>query len=396
MSLLVLATFLEPLAKKYNIPFSIILVFLGFFGSEFVTRVLEIDTGIRWDNFHIIIFHILIPSLIFQAALTLDLKTLRKNVIVILILALPMLFIGTILTATVIYYAINHPTGFPWVAALIVGALLSATDPAAVLSVLKNTNTPNRLKNILEGESLFNDATAVVLFSVLVSVATMDVSSGILWEDAFSQFVMVFTGGLMLGLLIGFPAHFILKKFQTTNIQGLVTILIAYGGFIIAEDICHVSGVMAVLSAGIIVRIMYVHNQPERSTIFLHSLWDLLAHISESLLFILAGVTITLSMFSEQWLAILFGIAAVVISRMILIHCLFVFLGLFSESQKLSVRQRNLLVWGGVRGTVTIALALSIPITLDYYYTIQSIAYGVVLFTLIFQATSISILARKL
>jgi len=118
--------------------------------------------------------------------------------------------------------------------------------------------------------------------------------------------------------------------------------------------------------------------------------------VAEALIFILAGVTITLSMFIDQWLAILIGIAAVIFARVIVIFGIFPAMNILPGIEPVPVKHQIVLAWGGVRGTVTLALALSLPLILDYWYTIQSIAYGVVLFTLFFQATTMNYLINKL
>ncbi|MFT5427078.1 MAG: CPA1 family monovalent cation:H+ antiporter, partial [Gammaproteobacteria bacterium] len=163
MALLLVAELVEPLAKRIHLPFSILLVIIGFIGAEVVVKRLGVDTGIRWDNFGTIIFYFILPILIFQAALEINIKLLWENIIPIGLLALPLMLVSASVIAACVYYGIGHAIGFPWIAALITGALLSATDPAAVLALLKNANAPERLSMLLEGESLFNDATAVVM-----------------------------------------------------------------------------------------------------------------------------------------------------------------------------------------------------------------------------------------
>jgi len=151
--LLLVATMLEPLVDKIRMPFSIVLVLIGFIGSEITIGLFDIDTGIRWDNFKTIIFYVILPVLIFQSAIEINLRALLKNLAPILIMALPLMVLSTLITAAGLYAGIDHATGFPWIAALITGALLSATDPASVISLLKRANTPERLRILLEGES---------------------------------------------------------------------------------------------------------------------------------------------------------------------------------------------------------------------------------------------------
>ncbi len=394
MALLLVAALVEPLAKKIHLPFSIILVIIGFIGSELVVKKLGIDTGIRWDNFGTIIFYFILPVLIFQAALEIDIKLLWQNIIPIGLLALPLMLVSALLIAAGVYHGIDHAIGFPWMAALITGALLSATDPAAVLSLLKSVNAPERLSMLLEGESLFNDATAVVMFSLLIAIAT-GVQSADSMNEVLFRFITVFFGGLVVGLISGLIIT-LFTKVAGWSLFPLLSLICAYATFLIAEDLLHLSGVMAVLAAGLTIGRCRRQLSTNNHNDFAEKFWGLLGHIAESTIFLLAGITITLSMFTEQWLAIVIGIIAVVIARIMMVFGTFPILQIIPGIDAVPLKQQTVLAWGGVRGTVTLALALSLPLTLDYWYTIQSIAYGVVLFTLFVQATTIGPLIRKL
>ena len=391
MALLLVAALVEPLARKIHLPFSIILVVIGFIGSEIAVKQLGIDTGIRWDNFGTIIFYFILPILIFHAALEINIKLLWKNIVPIGLLALPLMLISTVVIAMCIFYGIDHPVGFPWIAAFITGALLSATDPAAVLALLKGSNAPERLGMLLEGESLFNDATAVVMFSILIAIATGAQATGTP-EEVLLRFVTVFFGGLAVGLMGGLATGLIIKVIHGTYVFPLVSIVCAYATFLIAEDLLHLSGVMAVLASGLMLGIFSRKYKTEMTEEF----WAFLAYIAESMIFLLAGITIILSMFVDRWLAIIIGIIAILVARIIMIFGTFPILKILPDIDAVPLKQQVVLAWGGVRGTVTLALALSLPLTLDYWYTIQSIAYGVVLFTLFVQATTMNPLIRKL
>jgi len=393
--LFLIAVLFEPIADKKRIPFSIILILIGFIGSEIAVKIFGIDTGIRWHNFHTIIFYIILPVFIFQAAIEIDINLLWKNIVPILILAFPLLLVSATVTAAGLYYGINHPSGFPWIAAFIAGALLSATDPAAVLSTLKNTSAPKRLSLLLEGESLFNDAMAIVLFSIFIAMA-MSADQGGTWNSALVRLFSVFFGGLVVGVMIGIIAYGIIKILKTNNSHVLVTLICAYSSFIVAENFLHLSGVMAVLSAGMLIGSLGKKANHNESNQFVEEFWAFVAYIADILIFLLAGVTITLTMFTDQWLAILIGITSVIIARILVIFGVFPMINLLPRVDPIPVKHQVILAWGGIRGTVTLALALSLPLTLEYWYTIQSIAYGVVLFTLFVQATSLAPLARKL
>ena len=390
--LLLLALLLEPLAEKINLPFSIVLVVIGYVASEFSVHVLELDTGIRWDNFKPVIFYVILPVLIFQAALEIRLEALWRNLLPILILALPLMLVSTLVTALFVYTGIDHPVGFPWIAALITGALLSATDPAAVLSLMNRAGAPERLRVLLEGESLFNDATAVVLFVLLIGIA-MSGHDATDYASLLSRFVEVFMGGLLTGFIIALILKLLSLRLASQQMLSLLSTAGAYSSFIVAEDLFHFSGVISVLACGMTFGFLQRGHLDHDS--FCHRLWQLLNKLAESMIFLLAGITVTLAMFIDQWLAIVIGIVAVTLARFAVIFGSFPLLALLPGVEPVPFRQQAILVWGGVRGTVTLALALSLPLTLDYWYTIQSIAYGVVLFTLFVQTTSMPYLLGR-
>jgi len=393
-TLLLIAALLEPLCERCGVPDSICLVVLGYAGSEFVVRLFHIDTGIRWDNINQIIFYGILPILIFRASIEINIRALWNDIVPIILLSFPLLVLSAAITAAGVYYGIHHP-GFPWEAALLTGALLCATDPAAVLSLLKKTNAPQRLGLILEAESLFNDATAIVLYSVFSAMAVTGLQNST-WGSAMLQFTTVFCGGLAVGALTGIVARFIFKATGRTRIHVLVTFLCAYVAFILADRFMNLSGVMAVLAAGLIIGVPGRGPGGDAEKNFITELWEIADYIAGALIFLLAGVTINITMFTDQWLAILIGIAAVIAARMIIIFGVFPLMNRFPRVTPVPVQHQVVLAWGGVRGTVTLALALSLPLSLGYWYTIQSIAYGVVMFTLFVQTATMNPLLRRL
>ena len=392
--MLLLAALLEPLCERFNVPYSICLVGIGYAGSEIVIRVFHIDTGIRWDNIDQIIFYGILPVLIFKASIEINLRSLRDDIVPIALLSFPLLALSAAITAAGVYYGIHHP-GFPWEAALLTGALLCATDPAAVLSVLKKTGAPQRLGRILEAESLFNDATAIVLFSVFSAMALTGLHNST-WGAALLQFIWVFCGGLAAGAIIGLVARCIIKATGRTRMHVLVSFLCAYAAFIFADRFLHLSGVMAVLAAGLLIGSRAQGSEQGAARHFVSEFWEVADYIGGALIFLLAGVTINISMFTDQWLAILIGITAVFSARALIIFGIFPCMNRVPGVTPVPFKQQVVLTWGGVRGTVTLALALSLPLSLGYWYTIQSIAYGVVLFTLLVQTTTMNPLIRRL
>ncbi|MCB1866180.1 MAG: sodium:proton antiporter [Chromatiales bacterium] len=392
MLMLLLALLARPLAERMRLPFSAVLVVIGFIGSELMIHFGG-DTGVRAELFHDLVFFVFLPILIFESAFVIDAEMLWKNLAATLILAIPILLFSTFVTGALIYWGIAHPDGFPWIAALLAGALLSATDPVAVVALARRSGAPKRLVTLLEGESLFNDATAIVVFGIFLSIASMP-EQPVSFGTAAMEFSIVFFGGTIIGILVALLTVLLLRAFEDPTTQGIISVISAYCAFIAAEHYLHVSGVMAVLALGLVVGRL-IRADYEKGG-FVERLWELAGFVANSLVFLLMGVTITLAMFEQRWLAILIGIAGVLVARAAGMFALIPLANRFTPQAPIDWRYQAVLFWGGLRGAVTLALALSIPVSLDYWWTIQSIAFGVVVFTLFVQAPTMPWLLRRL
>jgi CPA1 family monovalent cation:H+ antiporter len=382
----------EPIARWLRLPFVAILIVVGFIGSELVVKF-GYDTGIRASNFPLLVFYVFLPIIIFESAYSIDQKQLLKSLLPILILALPIMILATLMIAFLLYFFIGHPTGFPIYTALVAGSLLAATDPMAVIRHLKALNTPNETIVLLEGESLFNDAIGVVLFTSFVAIAVSFNGAGfgnfsIDWWDKLASFCWQFFGGLLFGILCGLIGTFFSFVIKTRILENILLIAIAYGSFMLAEDYVKVSGMMAVLSAGLIMNKAHQKYVSKKDKEFIDYWWHVIGYFSNSMLFLLLGVTVTVQMFTDRWLAMILAISAVLLVRLMSV---FGFLPLFTRFNKFSLSPKDSLIlsWGGARGAVTAALALSLPIEIEGWWTVQSMAFGVILFTLFIQAPTI-------
>jgi CPA1 family monovalent cation:H+ antiporter len=390
--LLLLALIAKPVSKWIHLPYTSVLVLVGFMASEALVFV-GVDTGIRADNYQALIFYVFIPVLVFESAYRIDKKLLLKNLFPILFLAIVGMLVTCALTAVGLYYGIAHASGFPWIAALLTGSILAATDPVAVVDKLKELNAPKRLSVLLDGESLMNDATAIVLFGLFLSMATVTtepLSAG----EAVIEFCMVFAGGALLGLVIGYLAGVVGRLFCNVLMTGMLTLIAAYGSFLAAEAL-HVSGVMSTLLAGIV---MSMAGEKQGSSVESDNneyLWEVISHIANVFVFLVVGAVITLSMFEERWLAMLIAVGAVSLARAVSVYGGLSLIALF-QKEPVNAKYQTVMVWGGLRGAVTLALALSLPTSLDYWWTIQSIAFGVVIFSLFIQAPSMRLLVNGL
>ena len=373
-----------------KLPLTLNVLLWGIVSSALVP-VLGIDTGIRFDNFEHLILFVLIPILVFEAALNIHTHLFKPLLGTILFSATFGVLVAMSISAVILFFGINHPTGFPWIAALIAGLVISATDPVAVVSQLKVANAPHKLGTIIEGESLFNDATAIVLFGILVSMATGGSDIGLL--SGTLSLLKVLIGGVVVGVVFAIATKAILKLVGPNADYYVVTSLaLAYGSFYVAEHVLHVSGVIAVLTSTLLLKKDLLALKDDSKV---HGNWEMFAFIANIIVFFLMGLVVTFDMFTEQWLAILLGIAAAFVSRLVAVY-FSVFVGRVIFRNDIDWKYAPVMVWGGLRGVVTIALVLALPLDIPYWWTIQSIGFGVVLFTLVVQATTNPALLKKL
>ena len=353
---------------------------LGFF---------DFDTGIRAYNLQDIVFFIILPVLIFEAAWHLKYSLLIRWIIPILVLAIIGVAISCIVMAALIYVGIGHSVGFPWIAALLAGAILAATDPVAVISQLHSNHASEDLTTLFEGESLFNDATAIVLFIIIIGFATQSWSGE---TNFIGYFALVFFGGMGVGLTIGLLSAGICILIANSIATRFILVFTAFATFFIAEHLFHVSGILAVTLTALTTRLILDKKAPT-VTNGVAATWEWLGLYFNSILFVIMGLVITLNMFKERWLAILIAIAASLIARTITVT----FCSLITRPlpNPVPFGWQILLVWGGLRGAIAIALVLSLPTSLPYWWTIQSMVFGVVVFSMLVQGTTNAKLINK-
>lgn len=392
-AMLLLSLLVKPIAARYRLPLAAVLVATGFIGSELLVAFGQ-GTGIDHEAFHDLIFYVFLPILVFEAAFKIDPQLLRKNLFVILFFAIPILLLSILIASVLIYLGIGHESGFPWIAALLTGAVLAATDASPITCHFAKLGVPKRLRVLMDGEDLFNDATAIVAFGIFLYIAmhpTEDISSA----DVVIRFMVVFFGGTLIGLAVGLGFLFLSRLFEDHVHQGIVTMISAYASFLLANEVLHVSGVMAVLVTGLIMgRVIHNDFQDERGT-FVDEFWSFNVYVAEAMVFLLMGMVVTFEMFEERWLAMLIGIVAIVGARAIGVFGAAPLISRLPSVEPIDMRYQKVMVMGSLRGAVVLALALSLPTELEYWWTIQSIAFGVVIFSLFVQAPMIEPVLRR-
>lgn len=376
--------------KLFNLDLGIGCVVAGLLANA-LAPLMGLNIGIYSNNLQALVFYFLLPILIFEATWHINTSYLKKLIKPIILLASVGVILSTLISATLIYYGINHPTGFPWIAALICGVILATTDTTTILRKFSEHKIPSQLITLIKGENLFGDATTFVLFSLLLAIATQTNVHSELSIGAF--FTATFVGGLVLGSIFGLVAAITTLLLGSHSTTRIVLLFASLASFYTATHVFEVSGIMTVIGTAITARLCL----DEREHSFLMGAdgnWHWLALLFSSVLFVIMGLVMSADMFSERWLAIIIGIAAAFISRALTIY----FCCIFSRplSHTIEKSWQPILIWGDIRGVLAIALALSLPTTLSYWWTIQAIVFGVVLFNLLFQAPTIHWLIKKM
>ncbi|HED17110.1 MAG TPA: sodium:proton antiporter, partial [Gammaproteobacteria bacterium] len=246
---------------------------------------------------------------------------------------------------------------------------------------------PPRIVMLLEGESLLNDATAIVLFGILISAVIMPdapQSAGFV----VLEFGRVLAGGIVTGLVLGGFAGLLIRYFTQALHHTVVSLAFAYLSFVLADSVFHVSSIMAVLTVGLTIAHFLQSSQARDRKAAIDTVlpfWGVLKYIAGALAFLLVGVTINLSFFTDLWIPLLAGISAVLVARVITVYMVLPVFTIGQPSNKLTLQHKHVLFGGGVRGAITAALALSLPVELEGWWIAQSIGYGVVIFSLFVQ-----------
>jgi CPA1 family monovalent cation:H+ antiporter len=370
--------------------------------AAFLLPVIDYDTGLRATSLRELVFFVILPVLIFESAWQLEPRILKRWIGPILLFSTLGLVICAFLIAAITYYGIGHPAGFPWIAALLTGAILAATDPVAVVNKLRQEKTGEDLLSLVEGESLFNDAAAVVLYSLVLGLATYSIVQGtgvsaeapsLSVSSVTLYFCMIFFGGVAVGLILGLLTTLVILFLRTPSAALMTLVIVAFGSFYLAESILHVSGIISVMTCAIVARAC-LRKQSKTYLVDAETTWEWLGLLFTSIIFVIMGLVITFEMFTHQWLAMLIATAAALGARalsVVLVAPLTRFVG-----PPIPKSWRLLMSWGGLRGVIAVALVLSLPVELPYWWTIQSMVFGVVLFSLLVQGTTSGRLIRKL
>lgn len=387
--LLAISISVIAIANLVKQPYSVALVLVGLLLG--LTDIPVIDTAEQFITqssvFQAIIISLFLPILLGDATLKLEFSILYQQRKPILALA----FIGTLLTYLLIGFGTFYVIGLPLIVAFTFAALMSATDPISVLSIFKSVGVSKKLAVTIEGESLLNDGIAVVLFQIstiyLITYIQMGIAgfgSGVLLFMKFS------VGGLVVGLLFGFIFSQLLRPFDDYPLEVAFSALLFFGCYFIAEHF-QVSGVIAVVVGGLIFGNYGAKiGMSKQTKININTFWDSITQIANSLIFLMIGLEIRHINFLDKWGIIFLAILIVLVGRAIAVYTSTTFV------KGLSLNEKHIINWGGLKGSLSIALALSLPPDFQEKETILLLTFSVVLFSLLFQGLTIKSLVRKL
>ena len=387
--LLIAASAIALLAKYLRIPYTVAFVLGGLLLSllrlPFLSP-LQPDQRPHWLTPDVILI-LFLPALVFEGSVKIDLRDLLRDSAPLLVLANVGVLLATLVTGSLIHWMI----GVPILIALLFGAIISATDPISVLAIFKDLRMNKRLSVIIEGESLLNDGTAVVVFQILL---TGVIAGGLSAGNGLGQFVLAVVGGTALGSVLGYAASKLTQAIDDPQIEITLTTIVAYGSYLLANHL-HLSGVIATASAGLIVGNFGAKKGMSATTkVALESFWEYLAFVMNSLVFFLIGLEVHVDSLAHAWRPILFAIAAVLIGRSLSVYLLVPLSNIFAE--RIPVRWQHVMVWGGLRGALALALALSLDNTFPYRDRILDLTFGVVVFSILVQGLTIRPLLRVL
>jgi CPA1 family monovalent cation:H+ antiporter len=398
------ASLVTLLARRINLTYTVALVAFGIVaGGVFTPLRVEITPQL--------VLVVLLPALVFEASYRLDFDKLRPSLLGVAILAGP----GVLVSAGLVALFLSLGAGMPATEAFIVGAMLAATDPVAVIATFKRMSSPRRLATLVESESLFNDGTGIVAFTIAVSF----VSSAASPLEIFAEFVTVVVVSAAIGAATGWVASHVLPNVGDHLIEISLSVVLAYGTYL-AADALHQSGVIATATAGIVLGNYGRHlGLSTRTEEALDTVWEFVAFLATAFVFLVVGFAISLNALASAASPIVWAIAATLVGRAVIVYG---FLGTLrwlrrrgrhrraaqqaADTAEPVVRRRpnegdmpvgwlHVVYWSGLRGAVSTALALSLPADLPDRTLLQAVTLGVVLFTLLVQATTAEVVVDR-
>lgn len=385
--LLGIATTVALFARRLKTPYTVALVLAGLgLGTTHAVEAPQLTKDL--------LFAVFLPGLLFEAAYHLEFRRFWSNKLAILGLAIPGVVIAVSITALLLTPVVNElhfVEGFTLVHGMVFGALIAATDPIAVVGLFRRLGAPKRLTVLVEGESLLNDGTAVVVFTLVASLASGAITT--VGESTLS-FLTVVGMGIFVGSALGFVLSTVTQRIEDPMIEITLTTIAAYGSFAIAEQF-HYSGVIATVTAGLWCGNYGATKGMSATTrVAVESFWEYIAFALNSFVFLLIGFEVEVPRLVESALPILTAYAVVTLARAVVVGGVSALLSRTAERVPWS--WTAILTWGGLRGSLSMVLALSLARDFPHRDLLITMTFGVVIVSILVQGLSMSWLLRRL
>jgi CPA1 family monovalent cation:H+ antiporter len=377
--LLLVATGVALLSRRLRFPYVTGLVLAGLPFTELLSRRIGLDPSL--------VLNLFLPILIFEAGINTDVSRLRSTFKPIALLAVP----GAVLSSAIIAVVLKFGLGLTWIPALFVGVILANTDTVSMIAVFKEIPVPSRLSTIVEGETLFNDAAALVSFNLILQVYS---TGSLTLLEGIQQLLFIALGGCLVGLVLGYLSIPIFARLDDPLSSLLLTVAVALGTFQVGQFI-GVSGAVAVVVAGLIFgNLGFSRNTSASSRITLLSFWEYASFTVNTFIFLLIGVEINLVILWRTLPAILLAVLAYQVGRVLTVYPLLAIVRWFDRP--IPLRWQHLLFLGNIKGSLSMALALSLPTTLPGREVLIALVFGSVLVSLVGQGLSLPWLVKRL
>ena len=377
--LLIMATVVALVSQKLRIPYITGLVLAGLPIKEIFSRQIGLDPTL--------VLNLFLPILIFEAAINTDISRLRSTFKPIALLAGP----GSLISSATIAAGVKYGLGLDWIPALLIGVILANTDTVSMIAVFKEIRVPARLSTIVEGETLFNDAAALVSFNLILIIYTTGSLSAV---DGIKELLVVALGGAILGAVLGYVCLPIFTRLNDPLSSLLLTVALALGTFQLGQFL-GVSGAVAVVIAGLVFGNFGLNRSASASDrISLLSFWEYAGFGVNTFIFLLIGIEINPASLWKISPSILLVILACQLGRIISVYILLA--GLRRFDRPIPLRWQHVLFLGNIKGSLSMALAVAIPLTLTGRELIIELVFGSVLFSLVIQGLALPWLIKRL
>ena len=410
--LLIVTLIVALLARLMRIPYTLLLVIIGF-----IVGIVGLLSFLPHEHLDPnLVLYIFIPALLFEGAWNADLDRLEAEWLPIILLVIP----GMVLSLLVVAVALHVGIGLEWLLALLVGAIVAPTDPIAVIALFQQLGVPDRLRILVEGESIFNDGTGgaayeLVLAVLLPTLGLAEVSGEPSFQNApalgiMAEVLWLIFGGFLLGLGVGWLVSHLLRRIDDRLVVITITIAVAYGMYLLGTAV-STSGLLAVVGAGLVMGSYgRKHAMSPRTIEAADDVWEFINYLANSLLFLLLGFELALTNLVQSFPGIFFGVLGALIGRVLMIY---IFIPLqdvlarwwahrtlkrssrLSRPRPIPLAWRPVMVLSGLRGALSLALVLSLPQELAQRNLLTDIVYGVILVTLLGQGVTLRFLLPR-